>query len=415
MSRFGVQLINTNLFEESEEAVRDIIQSASVIQLRNNFDMNTSVVSDARARLIDRIQGGGNVSGDQVAYNSVNDGYDFDVGGSVHLNEDGFRAQSDFNVTGTGFGIGAGIQLDDDSFRAQSNFNVTGTGFGIDGGIQYSDMGLLAQSNFRNNSTDDLRFSEFGFNVYTDEDGELTSVSASYSRVWETNLGPLSNGGFSLGFYGGQNQINEQGFEGTEQDLNVVPQFYVVKALRPNLFVDGYISLGIGRRVLSMTDGTLQLDAEYETRSMTTGIQLTGTQGGQRYLFMPSVGLQLGVNSIGDIQFRGETDGAVDENLHLTVGTVMMSSASLGYDFQFSIDDRKLSDSRAILTLGQSYASDVMLLDIEPTIDSSIENRLGFRNAFSADRGMLEIYLSQRAHQSGEVRQSAGVTIGMGF
>jgi hypothetical protein len=72
----------------------------------------------------------------------------------------------------------------------------------------------------------------------------------------------------------------EGAFAGEQDSVGASVGAYFVTEIQPNLYVDGFASLGLGRNSLELDNGTLNVASDYTTTTGTVGTSLTGVVAG---------------------------------------------------------------------------------------------------------------------------------------
>ena len=106
-------------------------------------------------------------------------------------------------------------------------------------------------------------------------------------------------------------------FTGDQQGYGVNVGTYVVTELQDNVYLDRFVSVGLGKAQLEMDNGTLSVDGDYQTRSLTLGGAVTGVYDMGSYEFWPELSATVGRTMIGNADFTGRAFGLVDNTLSL--------------------------------------------------------------------------------------------------
>jgi hypothetical protein len=114
--------------------------------------------------------------------------------------------------------------------------------------------------------------------------------------------------------------------------------------------VDGFFSLGAGRNNLTMSNGVLDLDSDYTTRSATMGAALSGVIEQQGFDILPELSLSYGRTWIGDIGVTGAAHTLVDNTLSLDAGTVTLANILFRPEFRVPMDGLSGAQSLQIVT-----------------------------------------------------------------
>jgi hypothetical protein len=186
------------------------------------------------------------------------------------------------------------------------------------------------------------------FNVYDDADG---SVSAQFNAklAWERQISTTAMYGYYLGAELGRANL-EGGFSGDQDSFGASVGAYFVAEVQPNLYLDGFVSLGRGFYDLELDNGTLNVTSDYTTTTGTVGASMTGVIKGDGYEFWPQLQLTYGKTQIGVMNFTGSAYSFVDKKLSMDAGSVSMASGSFTAEFKVPLDGLSVSDSHKLFT-----------------------------------------------------------------
>lgn len=147
------------------------------------------------------------------------------------------------------------------------------------------------------------------------EDGEGTRTFALNGRVaWEqlisedVMLGPFLGGGY------GESSV-AQGLSGTISKTSLSFGSYLIAEPIDDLYLDGFVSLGWGRNDVAIGDQELDLDGDYDTRSILVGGAVSGVIERQTFEIRPELSVAYGVTNIGDASLKATAFGTSDEVL----------------------------------------------------------------------------------------------------
>ena len=139
-------------------------------------------------------------------------------------------------------------------------------------------------------------------------------------------------------------------FDGDQNRIGVSAGGYAVHEIAQQIYVDGFFSLGAGRNNLTMTNGVLDLDSDYTTRSATMGAALSGVIEQQGFDIWPELSLSYGRTWIGDVGFTGAAHSLVDNTLSLDAGTVTLANILFRPEFRVPMDGLSGAQSLQIVT-----------------------------------------------------------------
>ena len=188
-----------------------------------------------------------------------------------------------------------------------------------------------------------------GFDIQRNSDTGSTTATINGKVAWEQMVSEETMQGYYIGGELGRSVL-EGDFAGDQDHYGVSAGGYIVHSLQDNLFVDAFASLGIGRNDLAISNGTLELESEYRTKTATLGAALTGVIGQGGFEILPELSFAYGKTFIGDIGFTGAAYGLVDNTLSLDAGDISIATVMFRPDFRIPLDDRPMADSLAIFS-----------------------------------------------------------------
>jgi hypothetical protein len=186
------------------------------------------------------------------------------------------------------------------------------------------------------------------FDVQRDADGSV-SAQLNTKLAWERQISTTAMYGYYLGAELGRATL-EGAFAGDQDSFGASVGAYFVAEVQPNLYLDGFASLGLGRSALELDNGTLNVTSDYTTTTGTVGASLTGVVEGDGYEFWPQLQLTYGQTDIGMMTFTGEAYSLVDDTLSMDAGSVSMASGAFTAEFKVPLDGLSVSDSHALFT-----------------------------------------------------------------
>ena len=224
--------------------------------------------------------------------------------------------------------------------------------FDIDGTAQISNGVLSTQGTFyglRGIGDGGIQRIVFGdFDLRRDTDG---TVHAQFSgRVaWERQASAATMIGYFVGGEYGRDTI-EGAFSGRNDGYGLSAGAYFVSELRRNLYTNGYVSLGVGRNNLSLSNGILDLSSSFDTQSLSLGFAMTGVVERSGYEIWPELAFDYGHTNIGLIGFTGSAYGVTDDRLMLDAGGVSVASLSFAPEVRVPLDGNLVDQSNRLLT-----------------------------------------------------------------
>ena len=284
-------------FEAAEAKIRDIISADARRSLNSVIASNTRLNRDARGRFITSRK----------------------------------QMQSD----GAGIASRNNVAFDVDGIAEASGLTLStkGTFFGQIGSYDGTQRRLLLGD----------------FDIQRNSETGSTTATISGKVAWEQMLSEQTMQGYYVGGELGRSAL-EGDFTGDQDHYGVSAGGYIVHALQDNLFVDAFASVGIGHNDLEMSNGTLQLESDYRTKTATLGAALTGVIVQDGFEILPELSFAYGKTFIGDIGFTGAAYGLVDNTLSLDAGDISIATVMFRPDFRIPLDDLPMADSLAILS-----------------------------------------------------------------
>ncbi|WP_412509586.1 Ig-like domain-containing protein, partial [Roseovarius sp. SYSU LYC5161] len=226
------------------------------------------------------------------------------------------------------------------------------TPFDIDGRAEVRGQTFVADGTFfeqDGNYAGTRRRLFFGdFDIQRDEDGN-TSGTLSGKLAWEHML----DADRMLGYYVGADLSTatlEGSFEGTQDSFGVNLGGYGVVALSETVFASGFASVGIGRNDLELSNGTLDVQSDYTTQTLTLGGSVTGLIARERYEVWPELAFTHGYTEIGEMDFTADAYERTDD-VSLDAGDVSLTTLTLTPQLRVPMDGRSIATSLETATL----------------------------------------------------------------
>ncbi len=187
------------------------------------------------------------------------------------------------------------------------------------------------------------------FDVQHNAETNSTTATVSARVAWEQMVSESTMLGY---FIGGELATSEiAGAFAGEQDRFAIPVGgYAVHQLDKALFLDGFVSFGVGRNNLEIANDVLELDSDYTTRTATLGAALSGVYEYERYEFRPELAVGYGKTWIGDVGFAGRAYGLFDDTLSLDAGNVTVANLTLRPEVVWALDADTVQNSTSLLS-----------------------------------------------------------------
>ena len=189
--------------------------------------------------------------------------------------------------------------------------------------VTFSTMGsFFGQSKTRNGA----RKMIFGtFDLRRDAQIGATTATVYGKIAWERLVSERILLGYFIGAEVARSELGAS-FHGSQDRLGLSFGGYGVRQMAKNLYLDGFVSLGIGRNRLQMEDDVLALDSDYVTRSARVGLGLSGVIAKHGYEIWPELAFTLGRTWLGSPDFTGTAYEQTDTHLSLDAGRVTLAS-----------------------------------------------------------------------------------------
>lgn len=225
--------------------------------------------------------------------------------------------------------------------------------FDIDGSFNLSGTTVSTRGNFfeqTGNYDGTQRRLFFGdFDVQHDSDTDSTTATLSARVAWEQMTSDTTMLGYFVGGELATSNISGA-FEGDQERVALTVGGYAVHQLADELFLDGFLSYGIGRNNLEMANDVLALTSDYTTRTATAGAALSGVYEYERYELRPELAFSYGKTWIGNVGFTGRAYGLVDDTLSLDAGEVSIANLTLRPEVIWALDAGTVAESNSQLS-----------------------------------------------------------------
>lgn len=203
--------------------------------------------------------------------------------------------------------------------------------FSIDGSVEASRGSFETDGRFFSQvGSDDGRFRRvfFGdFDVQAKDDEQL-KLSLNARVAWEHMVREDLMLGYFIGGAADRSELSGT-YEGTLSGLEASIGAYALKSFGESLFADGFMSFGLGRTQMDISDDVLNLEGDYWTRTATVGAALTGTIGFERFDFWPEISATYAHSSRPDAKVTGRAYGITDTGLVLEGDEVSIATVRI--------------------------------------------------------------------------------------
>ena len=224
-------------------------------------------------------------------------------------------------------------------------FDITGSAT-LSNGNFASTGSFFEQSGSEDGSYRRLFFGDF--NVQRAVDGTVLAHLAG-RLAWEHMTSDRTMMGYFVGADINRTSVDGT-FTGRRNGFGLMAGGYVVSALRETLFADAFVTLGLNRNTLDVSNGILDLSSTYGTQTLNLGGSLTGLIARDGYEIRPGLGFTYGLTNIGTVGFLGSAYGLTDDALSLDAGAVSVANLTFSPEFRIPMDGESVADTQALLT-----------------------------------------------------------------
>ena len=210
----------------------------------------------------------------------------------------------------------------------------------VDGSFDATTTTLSSQGTFFGQAGlgDGARRLVFGdFDIQHDSETGSSTATMNGQIAWEQSVSDKTMLGYFIGGELAHSNIAGS-FDGDQNRIGVNAGGYAVREIAQQVYVDGFFSLGAGRNNLTMSNGVLDLESDYTTRTAALGAALSGVIEQQGFDILPELSLSYGRTWIGNVGFTGAAHSLVDNTLSLDAGTVTLANILFRPEFRVPMD-----------------------------------------------------------------------------
>ena len=287
--------------------------------------------------------------------------------------------------------------------------------FDIAGNINADAHGISTQGSFfEQRGTDDGQHRRFFFGDYSinGEHGGSVTASLSGKLVWENQLSDQFMLGYFIGAEVNQTDIQTE-FTGTQSGKGFKTGAYFVTEVYKDVFLDGFVSAGLGQSDLDMADDTLALDGSYRPRSLAIGAAMTGVFDRGSYKFWPELAATFAHTTIGDADFTGQAYGVVDKTLSLDAGDVTIATMTARPEVRISLIEEEATARLEQFTFAPRFVCERIVTD---SVDESCGGGVDFGFISRSQDGMSNLtWRLSRTYVGNSTRTGLEITIKHSF
>lgn len=161
------------------------------------------------------------------------------------------------------------------------------------------------------------------FDVTDDSDfGMLATLSATVA--WERLTSDTTLFGTFVGAEASLSDV-EGALDGDRLRFGLSGGVYAAQELKGGLYFDGFAAAGIGLNTLDLSDGTIDVDADYNAPSLLVGGALSGERQYTGYSLHPEVALAIGYTDIGNVDYDGTSGAGTAEPGHVALARLSLA------------------------------------------------------------------------------------------
>lgn len=131
----------------------------------------------------------------------------------------------------------------------------------------------------------------------------------------------------------------DRGFDGAADSYGLSLGAYAVNKLSESFFSEAYLSIGRSQNQLDLTNGYLDVAADYGTTELNAGLILSGEFQKGDWDILPELGIQLSRSNSSSIDVQGEIPGDA-ASVTWEGLTASLARANLSTDFRYYLDGR---------------------------------------------------------------------------
>ena len=222
----------------------------------------------------------------------------------------------------------------------------------VEGGVDTTDTVISSKGTFFGQTSLAAGKSRlvFGdFDVQHDSETGSSTATLNGKVAWETVVSDKMTLGYFVG--GELARSNIMGsFEGDQNRVGLNVGGYAVHEIAPQTYLDGFFSLGAGRNNLTMSNGILDLDSDYTTRTATLGAALSAVIEQKGFEIWPELSFSYGKTWLGNVGFTGTAYSMTDNTLSLDAGTVTLANIMFRPEFRVPMDGMSGAESLQLFT-----------------------------------------------------------------
>lgn len=241
------------------------------------------------------------------------------------------------------------------------------------------------------------------FDVQHDSETGSSTATLNGKVAWETVVSTKMTLGYFIG--GELARSNIMGsFEGDQNRVGLSVGGYAIEKFAENVYLDGFVSLGAGRNNLTMTNGILDLDSDYTTRTATLGATLSAVIEQKGFEIWPELSFSYGRTWLGNVGFTGTAYSMTDNTLSLDAGTVTLANIMFRPEFRVPMDGLSGAESLQLFTFAPRLICEQITTDeVEENCGGGAEVGISAQSA----KGLSNVSAKLMADRLGDTTSSS--------
>ncbi|MGY8791479.1 MAG: PKD domain-containing protein, partial [Pseudomonadales bacterium] len=286
-----------NKFMEDEVEISEVLIDGAERSLYSSFTVNRRALESVRKQFFSAQDKPTEVA----AFVETRGDVPFDIKGSIILSRTALNASGSFFVQNSGFD-GSYRQLFSGDFDVQRD-GITGS----------STATLSARAAWEYKVSDDTVLGYF-------ISGEAADSKIGGEYVGDQTRSAASSGGYAM------HQLDQE------------------------LYLDGFLSFGMGLNDLKMANNILAVESKYVTHTVALGGAFSGTYENNRYELRPELAFGYGKTWIGVVDFTGRAYGQVDTTITSDIGNESVVNLTARPEVVIALDAGTVAGSHAQLS-----------------------------------------------------------------
>ena len=238
-----------------------------------------------------------------------------------------------------------------------------------------------------------------------------TTASLEGRVAWEQMLSDKAMFGYFLGGQLAHSSVSTT-FSGDRSRVGLAAGLYGVRDLGNDLTADGFLTASLGYNDIDMTDGVVDVDGDYKTKSLQFGAALSGRREFNGFDLLPEIAFFGGYSDLGDLSIDASTIG-FSSVVDLDGGHVAFGVLSLTPEFVIPAKFTSSAWSSGEYRISPSLICEVVRAGTQST---NCGGALELEMSADSDDGLSSFAARLRTERVGSAqRNSASVTFEHNF